>query len=191
MQVLNRTNTNIVIYCVLRNTGTLSKQDIIVHSTMQNGQETDISNSMKAIPDPGINKTIERRKTDMVIVYINCKLFPFVSWIISGLKLYETRNKNTLKSIIGKQVYIAKTGKGKTIVKCTAVIDSVLRIRTCTEYNKYRNSTCIKKGSCFDWNSETKQKYLYKLTNVKPCQEFTPVPEKLEKHGRSWAVYNP
>ena len=63
----------------------------------------------------------------MYIVFINCDLFPFISWIISGKKLFETRNRNTLKSLIGKTVFLAETGKGKRpVIRCIATIESKL-----------------------------------------------------------------
>ena len=120
----------------------------------------------------------------MIILYINCKLFPFVELILSGLKTIETRNRNTLKSLIGKQVYIATTGKGKKpivyghciISGCTVVTDKVT-------YNRYRKQTQIEKGSCYDFTSETKQKVLYHLDSVKRCTPFT-VPDNVIRHGR-------
>lgn len=123
----------------------------------------------------------------MIIIYINCKLFPFVSWIIAGLKLYETRNRNTLKSLIGKTVFIAETGTHKkAVIRCCCTIENVLKVTDKRTYNKYRKQTKIKKGSAFDWNQETKCKYLYKLSNVVPVPAF-PVPDNIIQHGRTWA----
>ncbi len=34
------------------------------------------------------------------VLFINCKKHPFVEWIGGGLKLYETRNCNSLKSLL-------------------------------------------------------------------------------------------
>ena len=65
----------------------------------------------------------------MIIIYINCSLFPFIDWIISGLKQYETRNRNTLKRFIGKTVYFAETGKGKRpVIRCSCTISELITI---------------------------------------------------------------
>ena len=123
----------------------------------------------------------------MIIVYINCKLFPFIDWIISGLKVYETRNRNTLKSLVGKTIYFAETGTHKRpVIRCACTIDSVIKITDRKTYNLYRRQTKIKKGSAFDWKTDTKYKYLYKLSNVIPVPSF-PVPDNIIRHGRTWA----
>jgi hypothetical protein len=99
----------------------------------------------------------------MIVLFINCKLFPFISWIVAGLKLYETRNRNTLKNIIGKRIYIAETGKNRRpIIRCLASICNPIVINSIKNFNRYRSQTKIKKGSCFDFIPGRK-KYLYPL----------------------------
>lgn len=121
------------------------------------------------------------------IVFINCTLFPFVQWIIQGRKVYETRNKNTLKSLIGKTVYLAETGKGKKpVVKCSATIESVIVVQDLKTYNLYRKQTKVVKGSVFDF-VHRKKKYLYKLTNIVPVPEF--IPPEGKRHGFTWMEY--
>ena len=117
------------------------------------------------------------------IVYINCSLFPFVAWIMAGKKLYETRNRNTLKALIGKRVYIAITGGKKAVVACSATIESLTIVESKKAFNSFRKQTMIQSGSLFDWKPETKKKYLYKLSNVVPVVAF-PVPENVVRHGR-------
>lgn len=126
----------------------------------------------------------------MIIVFINCKLFPFVSWIISGLKTYETRNRNTLKSLIGKTVYLAETGNGKRpVIRCFCTLSDPVIIDNKTDYNKMRKHTMIKKNSVYDFTSETKKKYLYPLENVQACTPF-PLPDNAVYHGRVYATIN-
>lgn len=125
----------------------------------------------------------------MIVLFINCKLFPFVSWIIKGLKLFETRNKNTLKIIVGNTVYIAETGKHKKpLIRCIAYIDNPIMIDNAKDYNKYRKQTRIKKGSAFDF-IPGKKKYLYPLRNVKKIKPFY-LPDNAVYHGRIYATTN-
>ena len=124
----------------------------------------------------------------MIVLFINCKLFPFVSWIIAGIKLYETRNRNTLKKFIGKSVYVAETGKHKKpLIRCIVTIDSVIRINTRKDYNRYRKQTKVKKGSLYDFTRKTKCKYLYKLVNVQAVKEFC-LPDNAKRYGYTYAV---
>ena len=127
----------------------------------------------------------------MIYLFINCNMFPFISWILSGLKVYETRNRNTLKSIIGKTVYLTQTGKGKRpIIYGYCTITEFIIINDKKTYNKYRKQTCIKKGSCYDFIiGSTKQKVLYRLENVQACKPF-PMPENVIRHGRIYATDN-
>lgn len=127
----------------------------------------------------------------MIVIFVNCSLFPFITWIIKGLKTYETRNKNTLKGFIGKTVYLAETGKHKKpVIRCCCNITELITITDKATYNKYRKYTKIKKGSCFDFiPGKTKKKCLYKLENVKACIPFE-LPENAERHGRIYAIIN-
>ena len=118
----------------------------------------------------------------MPILFINCALFPFIQWILSGLKTYETRNKNTLKSLVGKTIFLAETGKHKKpIVYGIATITNVLCITSLKEYNRYRKQCMVKKGSVFDF-IPGKKKYLYALSNVQKIIPF--VPAEGIRHGR-------
>lgn len=92
----------------------------------------------------------------MIILFINCKLFPFVDLIIKGLKTYETRNRNTLKALLGKRVFIAETGKGKKpVVRCCCTIAGMVTVTDRKTYNRYRKFAQIEKKSTYDWNSKT------------------------------------
>lgn len=125
----------------------------------------------------------------MIVLFINCHLFPFIDWIIKGLKLYETRNRNTLKSIIGKRLYIAETGKHKKpLVRCAAYIDNPVIIDSKKDFDRYRRQTKIKKGSCFDFIPGNK-KYLYPLHDVQAIKPFF-LPDNAVRHGRIYATIN-
>ena len=124
----------------------------------------------------------------MFIVFINCDLFPFVSWIISGLKLFETRNRNTLKRLIGETVYIAETHKGKRpVVRCLLTIGDPVIVDSLRQYNKYRKQACIKRKSIYDF-IPGKKKVLYPLYNVQEIRPFIPCEGK--RYGFTYMEYN-
>ena len=122
------------------------------------------------------------------IVFINCHQYPFIDEIIQGRKVYETRTRNTLAGLLGKTVLIAETGRGKPTVRCIATIRTPLQVTSAKQFEKYRTSTRIEKGSEYDWTDKTRVKYLYKLENVRSFGEF--VPENGKRHGRVWMEYN-
>lgn len=123
----------------------------------------------------------------MPIVFINCSVYEFIAAIVAGKKLYETRTKNMLKSLVGQRVYLCETGKGKKQVKCIATIAEVICIDTVKQWKQYRKACCITKGSKYDYIPGTK-KYLYRLTDI----ELVPVFEPIDgiRHGRTWMEYN-
>lgn len=138
-----------------------------------------------------INSIIEYRNTFKgdYIVFINCSGYDFITDIITGKKLYETRTKNTLQGLIGKRVFLCETGKGKRLVRCAATIKEVVTIKDKDTWNMYRDCLSIKPGTEYDWKDDTKVKYLYRLTEVvKLPVPFEPGKGKM--HGRSFMEYN-
>lgn len=120
------------------------------------------------------------------VIFINCHAEPFVDDIMSYLKQYETRTRNTLGRFLGERVLLAETGHGRPLVKCSAVIDEVISVTTEEAWNKYLELTWIPVGSRYDWTPETKVKWLYHLSDVKPVVPFR-LGSDCPRHGRVWA----
>lgn len=125
------------------------------------------------------------------VIFINCSREPFIDWIISGGKQYETRTRNSLKSLMSwavcERILLAETGNGAPLVRCSAVIDCVIAVHSREEWEKYRQETVIPVNSQYDWKPGTKVKHLYHLSDV---QEVTPFRlESGRRHGRVWMEY--
>lgn len=119
------------------------------------------------------------------VVFINCRLFPFIAWILAGRKLYETRTRNTLRALVGQRVFLAETGRGgRPVIRASAVITEAFPVDNRKSWNKLRRHTMVMKGSVYDWNDSTRRKWLYKLDDVQPVNPFVP-PEGV-RHGRVW-----
>lgn len=127
------------------------------------------------------------------VLFINCSRHPFIDWIMGGLKLYETRTRNTLKSLLswamGSRVLLAETGHGSPIIRCSAIIDEVIAVYTQEKWEKYLQFTWVPVGSEYDWKPETKVKYLYHLSDVRPIAKPFRLPSQSLRHGRVWAEY--
>jgi hypothetical protein len=127
------------------------------------------------------------------VLFINCSGEPFVEEIMAHLKQYETRTRNTLKSLLswalGERILIAETGHGRPLVRCSAVIDQVVEVRDRKTWEEYLESTWIPLGSKYDWKPDTKVKYLYHLTDVRPVAAPFRLPQSCRRHGRVWAEY--
>jgi hypothetical protein len=121
------------------------------------------------------------------VVFINCKTEPFIDMIISGEKVAETRSRDTLRSLVGKTVYLAETGHGKPVVKCSAQITNSIPCRCKADWKMFRKMTGIRPNSQYEWKPETKVKYLYMLASITPCKSF--VPPEGTRHGRVYMDY--
>lgn len=127
------------------------------------------------------------------VLFINCLRERFVDWIIGGLKLYETRTRNTLKKLLdtylGRRILIAETGRGDPLVRCSAVIDKAVAVYDRATWEDYLQFTWIPVGSDYDWKDGTKVKWLYHLTDVQPIAKPFRLPKSCRRHGRVWAEY--
>lgn len=124
------------------------------------------------------------------VIFINCQDSPFVDDIIAGRKTYETRTRNTLKSLLnwalGERVLIAETGHGDPVVRCSAIIDHFGAVYTEDRWNDLRKVHRVPVGSEYDWNPDTNVKWLYHLSDVKTLAPFA-LPRSCHRHGRVWA----
>lgn len=121
------------------------------------------------------------------IVFINTKDIPFVDYIITGEKKYETRTRNTLGGLDGRRVLLAETGHGKPIVRCWAKIKLWFATDSEWLWSHLKEDACIPDGSKYDWNENTKLKWIYKIEDVEPISPFNPPEGK--RHGRVWMEY--
>ena len=126
------------------------------------------------------------------VIFINDSGEPYVKLIMSGQKTYETRSRNTLKSLLewalDERVLIAETGHGAPIVRCSAVIDHLATIYTAERWNQLRKVHRVPVGDRYDWKPDTKVKWLYHLKDVRPVKPFR-LPKESRRHGRTWAEY--
>ena len=118
-------------------------------------------------------------------IYINCASFPFIAWILSGEKLYETRTRNTLRALIGQHVYLVETGHGQPIIKARATIASAELV---TYSDRRKRARAKITGTTYDVKPGC-AKWFYKLEDVEPLTAPIQVPTKRENHGRAWTAW--
>ena len=122
------------------------------------------------------------------VVFVNCSSAPFVDDIINLSKIYETRSCNSLRSLVGKRVMICETGKGKSMVRCSARIVNAFPVRSFYEWDMFRDYHCVPVGSKYDWKDDTKVKWMYELADI--YIESVPFhPAEGPRHGRVWMEY--
>lgn len=118
-------------------------------------------------------------------IYINCRLYPFIAWILSGWKPYETRTRNTLRALVCQRVALIETGTGRTpTVRGYATIASAERV-------EYSDTEARKAARILDTTYDIRPdgaKIFYLLTDVTPCKPY-PVPADRVNHGRARTTY--
>lgn len=120
-------------------------------------------------------------------VYINCSRFPFVDQIMHFQKLVETRSRDTLRAVVGRRVYLAESGRGRSVIRCSAIIGHPIAVRSREEWDAFRDLHLVPAGSQYDWKPETRVKYLYPIYGIEACDPF-PVPAGV-RHGRVWMEF--
>lgn len=108
----------------------------------------------------------------MKAININDKIYPFTDWILDFVKPVETRNKNTLKSLIGDRVGIIRTGHGKAMLVGYVTISGVIKYDTVEAFRDDYSRHMVAPGSKYDINPAG-CKYGYILTDPERCE---PVP---------------
>lgn len=103
----------------------------------------------------------------MKAININDRDFPFTDYILDGVKTVETREKETLKSLIGQRVGIIRTGRGKATLVGFVTISGVIKYETEREFRKDENKHMVKPESKYDIKST---KYGYTLSDPERCE---------------------
>lgn len=117
-------------------------------------------------------------------VYINCKKYPFIDWILDGRKFYETRNTNTLGRLVGKRVALVQTGLKEPVVRAMATIKFAKAVSYKEELA--RRLACIY-GTEYDVRPND-YKFFYKLSDITPVIPYK-VPENRVNHGRAYTEW--
>lgn len=97
----------------------------------------------------------------MIGININSKSVPYADLIIDGRKLYETRNKDTLRPYVGRRVAIVRTGKGKAQAIGMVTIGEPIMV-TQEQFNQMRVLHLVPEGDKFDIQPGG-VKYLYPI----------------------------
>lgn len=101
-------------------------------------------------------------------ININDKTQAFTEQILEGLKDIETRNSNSLRSLIGKRVALIRTGCGPAMIVGLADIS---KVKIYTDENSFRDDEwrhLVEAGSKYDIQPG-KVKYGYFLDNIESC----------------------
>ena len=112
---------------------------------------------------------------------------PFAFLIAAGYKTIETRNRNMLSALVGENVAIIRTRKGKApeIVGYVDVVDSFYC--HAEDFRKYYTLHRVREGSKYDCTG--KGKWCYFLSNPRFLLKPYPLPEWTVRHGRSWCEF--
>ena len=126
----------------------------------------------------------------MKAIFINESKVKFIELILNQEKLFETRNRDTLKGLfeqnkLYERVALVSTGKGKPIVKGYANIRK--GFKACYEEINQIDSALYIKNTPYECKPG-KEKMLYSIEFPIKCEPYT-IPENTVYHGRSWCEW--
>ena len=123
----------------------------------------------------------------MIGIFINDQEFPYSAFILNGFKTYETRNRQTLRGLVGRRVAIIRTGKGRPMVVGeidlggAQIVDAeeFLHVVSCT-YVFPDSSRYPRPGQ---------KKVCYRVSNPEWYPVAYPLPADAIRHGRVWCEF--
>jgi len=113
--------------------------------------------------------------------------------MLEGMKIYETRDRDSLRTLLGQTVSIIRTGNGPATVVGYARIASKIVIsdmeKDGTHAKLLFSQSCIGETSKYR-RFKSGKKYFYGLENVTACDPYEPI--RKAYHGFSYAeIYGP
>lgn len=161
----------------------IEDKQIIIYLTYDNCSYDRLApNSIQSYLGP-----FEGREPVRYGIYINDSEAKFTQLIFDGVKKYETRTRNTLHGLNGKDVAIIRTGKGPAQIVGYCRLNNGPVCRSIKEFDAYR-AKCQCNGTSYNWFMDTKVKYLYRVDCVRKCIPH-PLPEGTIRHGYSWVEF--
>lgn len=121
----------------------------------------------------------------MKAIYINCKEKDYLKLIFDGQKLWETRSKRMLASLLGEVVALIRTGCDEPMVVGYATV---------TEERYVKPDSVLWASAALDGQTRYRSsrpdggKWFYRLRQVVPCKPY-PVPTDRINHGRAWTEW--
>lgn len=117
-------------------------------------------------------------------ININDGKEPWTDFILSGKKTVETRNRNSLKSLVGKPVGVIRTGVGKAHVIGFIRLGAPIVYTSLEQFRADEELHGIHAGSSFDWNGK---KYGYPVEVLAKLE----VPIPVDSFGISFRKIQP
>lgn len=118
-------------------------------------------------------------------IYINCRRYPFVTWILDGWKPYETRTERALHPLIGQRVFLIETGRGKSMIIGSATIASA-QLVFYSDVLKRQQAQIL--GTDYDILPKS-YKWFYRMKDTEWLPKPIPAPETRKNHGRSYCTW--
>lgn len=113
---------------------------------------------------------------------------PYAKAIAQRVKPVETRNKNMLSALVGEEIAIIRTKRGKApvVIGYCTIYRATHETQQTMNSNFMRTLTLIPEGSAYD--SGPAGKWCYWITDAHECKPY-PLPSFAIRHGRSWCEF--
>lgn len=119
-------------------------------------------------------------------MYVHCsKRLPFVDWMLSRVKPWETRGRDMLGDLVGERVAIIETGRSP--VAMIRGYATITRKKTVSYDNVRARRAARILGTPYDIKPG-KTKVFYRLEHVTRCKPY-PLPAQHSNNGRAWTEF--
>ena len=119
-------------------------------------------------------------------IFVNNDGVRYADAIVGGYKTIETRNRNTLKALVGERVAVISTSRKRKALVVGYVDIVSAEFCPVEQFDEYRDETLISPGSRFDVN--TRGKWFYHLANACKTDPYQ-LPADAIRHGMSWCEF--
>lgn len=114
----------------------------------------------------------------------------YATWLVSGVKTIETRNKDMLHELVGKRVAIVKT-RDRCLPHYAPMVIGYVTITgksfcKAEDFDKHFKEHLVSEASAYSCNG--KGKWFYYVADAEECDPFT-LPADAIRHGRSWCEF--
>jgi len=121
-------------------------------------------------------------------IFINDREFPYSAFILNGFKTYETRNRQTLRPLVGQRVAVIRTG-GRFPVVVGEIDLGGAQIVDAEDFPRWISRTYVFPDSS-RYPKPGQKKVCYRVSRPEWYPAGYPLPKDAVRHGRTWCEFS-
>lgn len=115
----------------------------------------------------------------------------YATWLVSGQKTIETRNRDMLSALVGQRVAVVKTHRGMLPQRGPVVVGYVTitgkSFCAADDFQKHFSEHLVPEHSAYA-PQNGRGKWFYHIADAETCEPYV-LPVDAVRHGRSWCEF--